>query len=164
MVVATGIFALAVVSVLGVLAATSKSIVENKESDDASRLLTRIQAGLQEEYKHSNYSTFVSFINSPSSLIYANRSGEKIGSGTAKISKKDGSGTEDMWPSGKNGEKFFEIKLLKNDNLDPDPNSGFIAFNVKISWPAYMPTADGDGSPVEESQRNALIVPSAIVR
>lgn len=188
-VVAVGIFSLAVVSVLGVLAATSKSISDTNDSDYAIRLISLIQPGLQEEYNRlalqkgadDAYDDFVSYIDNSNAdaILYANRAGDKIG--VAKTTRwKDGAWvdlwTEEEVTSASNNTvsinkkrpfMFFEIRLIENDGLkskvdlqSANPKEPIIPFFVKIAWPAY----DATGAEQNETQRNALILPVAIVR
>jgi type II secretory pathway pseudopilin PulG len=161
-VVATGIFALAVVSVLGVLAATSKSVIETKESDDSIRLLGRIQDGLQYEYTHKGYATFKNYIGTGIKL-YASKNSDKIGTDEdddkSKSKDIENSNIDDMWKDDK--EKFFEIELLENNQFPKSKydEMGFLSFFIRISWPAYLT----NGSRVSGNQ-SVLIAPCTITR
>src|SRR5690606_23550639 len=86
------------------------------------------------------------------SPIYASSDGQKVAAGGAAV-----------WDS--DGEKFFAITLTRNTDLsdpDDDDKSGYLAFTIKLSWPAYTP--DPDGQPTASSQQSVMVVPAAIPR
>ncbi|MDF3056790.1 MAG: hypothetical protein K0R17_1005 [Rariglobus sp.] len=160
-VVAVGIFALAIVGVIGLLVPTSKNIADVADSDAASRVISAIQSGLQ---KSGGYAGVQAALNAPNTIFYASKDGSKVGVST-----------DPMWTTGQNQERFFEFKLVRNgdtpavgDGLSPaanDNTAGFLAFTIVLKWPAFAPTADGlTGTAVEDSQKSVMVVPAAITR
>jgi uncharacterized protein (TIGR02598 family) len=146
-VVAVGIFALAIVGVIGLLAPTSKNIADVSDSDSASRVITAIQSQLQA----------AGFFNVRTALA-----------GTTYYASKDGSKVDaagSLWTS--NQEKFFEFTMVRNETLSPasaDDSAGFLAFTIVLKWPAFAPTSDGLGVAVIDSQKSVMVVPAAITR
>lgn len=160
-VVAVGIFALAIVGVIGLLGPTSKNITNVSDSDSASRVIAVIQSGLQK----AGYDSIKNALNAPSTQFYATKDGSKVGVSTDTT----------LWTGGQNQEKFFEFKLVRNgdspatgNGLSPkanDDTAGFLAFTIVLKWPAYAPTADGvTGTAVVDSQKSVMVVPAAITR
>jgi len=159
-IVAVGIFALAIVGVIGLLVPTSKNITEVADSDSAARVISAIQSGLQ----RAGYDTVKNDLIA-NKTFYATKDGSKVGA-------EDNS---DLWKPSENQEKFFEFKLVRNgdtpsqgDGLSPaanDATAGFLAFTIVLRWPAYAPTPDGvSGTPVDPSQQSVMVVPAAITR
>jgi hypothetical protein len=153
-IVAVGIFALAIVGVIGLLVPTSKNISEVADSDSASRVISAIQAGLQKE----PFATVVASLDNPGAVFYASKDGSKIGTNTSA-----------PWTSD-NSEKFFSFTLARNQALSPstppggDASAGFLAFTIVLRWPAFAPSADQQGTPVDPSQQSVMVVPAAITR
>ena len=150
-VVAVGIFALAIVGVIGLLVPTSKNITDVADSDSASRVIGAIQSGLQK-------SGFTNIKNDLGKVFYATKDGSKVGA----IDRPG------YWTS--NQEKYFKFTLVRNETLSPsspptaDDAAGFLAFTIVLRWPAFAPTADGLGTAVAENQQSVMIVPAAITR
>lgn len=160
-VVAVGIFALAIVGVIGLLAPTSKNIANVADADSASRAIAAIQSGLQ----GAGYNAVKTALNAPTTQFYATKDGAKVGVSTNST----------LWTTGQNQEKFFEFKLVRNGDLPAtgnglspqanDDTAGFLAFTIVLKWPAYAPTADGlTGTLVDDVQKSVMIVPAAITR
>lgn len=149
-VVAVGIFAIAIVSVIGLLGPINKSVGDVRDFDNASRVVAAVQGELQREAQRIGLETFATtYLNQ--SAIYASSDGQKVAAG----------GNTAVWDS--DGEKFFAITLTRNTDLsDPadDDKSGYLAFTIKLSWPAYTP----DGQQTDSSQQSVMVVPAAITR
>jgi type II secretory pathway pseudopilin PulG len=158
-VVAVGIFAIAVISVIGLLAPINQSVADVKDGDDATRVASMIQSELQ----RFGMTAVNGFIGGPS--LYANRSGSKIGlTGSAiwdtDVPDLNGNSAVDVFE--KDAQKFFEIKLTANPTLPfTAATDGFLAVNIEIRWPGY--TGDGKKFATPE-QQSILIVPAAITR
>jgi prepilin-type N-terminal cleavage/methylation domain-containing protein len=182
-VVAVGIFAIAIVGVIGLLSPTNKAIADVADNDSATKVVSAIQQNLQQRaltglFVTSGTSAGVGSSalatengllhasapvdpadGSPSvntKIIYANRDGSKVGLGTDVV-----------W-AGSNTEKYFEAVLLRNSLLSPnstaanaDAVSGYLAYTIRIRWPAFTP--DGNEF-TAHSQKSVLIVPGAITR
>src|SRR5690606_13941447 len=108
------------------------------------------QGELQREAQRIGLETFATTYLDQSA-IYASSDGQKVAADEAAV-----------W-GGENTEKFFAITLTRNTDLsDPadDDKSGYLAFTIKLSWPAYTP----DGQPTASSQQSVMVVPAAITR
>jgi uncharacterized protein (TIGR02598 family) len=148
-VVAVGIFALAIVGVIGLLAPTSKNIVDVADSDAASRVISSIQSQLQA----SGYDSVKTNLGA---TFYATKTGDTVGPASVFSS----AGLKDQ-------DKFFEFTLVRNDTLSPagnDSTAGYLAFTIVLKWPAYAASANGIGTPVDASQKSTMIVPAAVTR
>ncbi len=162
-VVAVGIFALAIVGVIGLLAPTARNIADVADSDAATRVTSAIQAALQQSVSSSG-TGFTALGNtlqvpaanaSPTYNFYATRDGRVVGQDAAFTAA-----------ALTNADKFFEFALLRNtalsgSNSSGDASAGFLAFSISLRWPAYLP----NGTQVtDDSQKNVMIVSAAITR
>lgn len=162
-VVAIGIFAIAVVSVIGLLGPINQSVASVKDGDDASRVVSIIQAELQ----RLGVTTVNGYLGAGTPL-YANREGSKIGIDDTNapwdVDVPDLNGNGTMQAFELEAQKFFEINLKQNPDLIFNAaNDGFLALNIELRWPAY--TGDGNklmGDALD--QQSILIVPVAITR
>lgn len=192
-VVAVGIFALSIVGVIGLLSPTNKAIADVSGSDNATRVVTAAQLGLQQLATSGRFTTLGSAVGVGSSAInrndgyiqatapadpadgaslatsstynrftlYASRDGSKIGLTTDTAA----------WGSSDN-QKYFEIMLIRNTTLSAnaaaasaDTAAGYLAYTMRIRWPAFIPNAAGIGTEfTAHSQKSVLIVPGAITR
>jgi len=151
-VVAVGIFALAIVGVIGLLSPTNKAVADVADSDSASRAISSIQAGLQQAGFAAVQATLTTGAAAPSYVFSASKGGDKVGLKTDNV----------IFSA--NSEKFFEFALIRNDTLSPvgnDPTAGFLAFTISLRWPAFLP--NGVEFTANE-QKSVLIVPAAITR
>lgn len=159
-VVAVGIFAIAIVSVIGLMVPIRSSVVGVRDSDDASRLATQIQAELQKQ----SFTALSGFLDTPpADGLYASRDVSKVARGG---DAKWGASSATFNPD---SEKFYKVELIRNTTLSPDAatdaNSGYLAFTIKLIWPAYSSTPPGGTSVVADaSQQNVLLLPAAITR
>ena len=161
-VVAVGIFAIAVISVIGLLGPINQSVANVKDGDDASRVVSIIQAELQR--------LGVTAVNGyvGGAALYASRNGDKIGADVAtapwNVDVPDLNGNAAVDAFEINAQKFFQVKLTANPDLPfTAATDGFLALNIELRWPAF--TGDGQqlsGDALE--QQNILIVPAAITR
>ncbi len=182
-VIAVGIFALAVAAIIGILAAIGKGVSDVQDSEKAARLVTVVQSRLQavpfqsiDDALRTNaqitaYDTATNNNNNydPEThpfIFFASEDGNII----APYSHPDGvESPNNPWTlkrSGTNAEqrdalKFFELALIRNESLSPDGTGGFLAFTIRVRWPAYL----GNGARVtDNSQKNVLLVPAAVTR
>lgn len=169
-VVAVGIFALAIVAVIGMLAPLGKSVGDVKDGDDASRLAGVVQSSLQEQVARlrtansaTYWATFASYLNG-GTTIYANRDGTKVGLGTnIALWDTDSGGSIS---ADEDAQKFFEVILQRNATLSPaanDATAGFLAFTIELRWPGYS----GQGVALTgdaRAQQSQLLFPAAVVR
>lgn len=192
-VVAVGIFALAIVAVIGLLAPLGSSVTDVRDGDDASRVATSIQAGLQDEVNRlkqqdpANYwSNFATYLNG-TTILYASRDGAIVGKSDSEITV--GPDQYNIWDADRNGTlspdeemaRFFEISLTRNTTLSPagaanDASAGYLAFNITLKWPGYIRESASQARPVNDpsktesenapriAQQSVLILPAAVVR
>lgn len=175
-VVAVGIFAIAVISVIGLLSPINKSIADVRETDEASRVITVIQAELQRALatassaQAKDYKIITDFFGK---TLYASRSGHKIGEDSGSVwggdDVEDADGNGSISTQEQNAQKFFEFKLIRNDTLSPSANddkAGYLAFTIELRWPGY--SSDGRMKLSDDAnahdQQSVLIVPAAITR
>ena len=162
-VVAVGIFAIAVISVVGLLAPINQSVSGVKEGDEAVRVAGIVQSELQ----RAGITAVAGFVNK---TVYANRTGDKIREDTDPKWASDANDVPDLNGNGtietfeRNAQKFFEIKVTANPSLPfTAATDGFLAVNLEIRWPGY--TAEGNQiSGDAREQQSVLIVPIAITR
>lgn len=164
-VVATGIFAIAIVSVIGLVAAVTKNVSEIRDGDDASRVM----ANLQSKLKDQGFTALRAYMGdvtgkAENARIYANRDGTRIGLGNATAVWDP---ENELTTQEENAQKYFLIELRPNATLSPnsgaltDANSGYLAFTVRLIYPAYL----GDGTRVaDSSQQSIAVVPIAVTR
>lgn len=158
-VVALGIFAIAVIAVIGLLGPINQSIAEVQNGDDASRVAQSVQTELQ----RASFGTVQGFI-SANKLLYANRSGSIVAldTDTAKWDT-DGDGSVS---AEENAAKFFEIRLKLDSTLSPNGDQasyseGYLAFFISMRWPGYT----GDGAPFTNAQQQSImVIPAALTR
>ncbi len=156
-VVAVGIFALAIVGVLGLLSPTSKAVADVSDNDAASRAIGAIQTGLQQAGFSAVKARLTTGAAAPSYVFFASKSGDKVGLATGQTGS----------PFSSVSEQYFEFALIRNETLSPsspataDDSAGFLAFTISLRWPAYL--ANGAQFTANE-QKSVLIVPAAITR
>lgn len=161
-VVAIGIFAFGMVAVLGLFSPMARSVSGSSEGEAAARLADALRAKLQSmpmaqvetllknstEKSHeltdadlrSDYD-----ITQDAQLLFANRDGSKIGLYTDSIWYLPA--IRANW----DGEKFFEIALIRNEVISPKaaPVGGgtgtsataiapVLAYTARVRWPAFV--------------------------
>ena len=163
-VVAVGIFAIAIVAIIGLLVPINQSVAGVRDGDDAVKVASIIQAELQRT-GISKVDTYLS----GGVTLYANRNGDKIGPDgvgapwNVDVPDLNGNTSADTFEI--NAQKFFEITLVRNP-ISPNALANadsFLALNLVIRWPGY----NGDGNKVQgdaREQQSVLIVPAVITR
>lgn len=164
-VVSVGIFAVAILGIIGLFAPTTKIVSAVADSDASTRAVSAIQSYLKEIGSTSTgFSTTLPAAFTAGYVFYANKGGDNVGV------------AEDSAPASSPGrliaaDRFFEFSLTRNgdspntgDGLSPQANdttAGFLAFTINLRWPAYLP----NGVQVtDNSQKSSLIVPAAVTR
>lgn len=156
-VVAVGIFALAIVGVIGLLSPTNKAVADVADSDAASRAISAIQSGLQQAGFATVKSKLTTGTATPQYVFFANKSGDKVGLATGQAGS----------PFSSTSEQFFEFAVIRNETLSPsapataDDSAGFLAFTISLRWPAYLPNG---AQFTANAQKSVMIVPAAITR
>jgi type II secretory pathway pseudopilin PulG len=159
-VVSLGIFVIAVVAVIGLLAPINQSISDVRDEDDAGRVAQIIQSELQKV----PFAAVQGFIDNNVVKLYANRSGTIVAldTDTAKWdSDQSGVVTAD-----EDAAKFFEVSLAQNAILSPDGKTasydgGYLAFSILMRWPGYTGEGMKFNQPLQQSLR---VIPAAITR
>ena len=164
-VVAVGIFAISIVSVIGMVAAITNNVAEVREGDDASSVVVNLQSKLQ-TVGFANLRGYMGAVTSKTedARIYSNRDASRIAFGNStSIWDPDNS----LSTAEENAQKYFLIELTPNNALSPnsgtmlDSVSGYLAFNVRLIYPAYF----GDGTRVpDSSQQSSMVVPVVVTR
>lgn len=161
-VVAVGIFAVAVISVVGLLVPINNSVADLRDNEDASRLALVVQAQVQQLgfsalARSDATPAGLNYLNTnPAAGIFASRDGSKMGLGN----------NTSIWGNPvSNKQKFFKVELSRNTTLSPDTSAndstaGFLALTIKISWPAY----NANGDTVDPSAQSVMLVPAAVTR
>ncbi len=174
-VVAVGIFAIAIISIIGLLIPINNSVADIRDSEDASRIATNIQGELQK----LSFAALKGALDFPPTdeddIIYASRDGGIVEVGSprsqspARINAWDPSDTTTNRSGGErtaleeDALKFFKVELIRNDDLSPSGNdgtAGYLAFTIKLTWPAYAT----NGEPVSPSNQSSMLIPAAITR
>jgi type II secretory pathway pseudopilin PulG len=170
-VLAVGVFAFVAVAVIGMLSPITRSVSDVAETDDATKVVSALQTGLQAEVRRVGWTNFATYLTG-STELYASRDGTSVGLGS-DTAVWDQDNPANGVQAEENGRKFFAISLTRNTVLSPsagDGNSGFLAFNVRLAWPAYqpngLPITDGDPttSTEAETQQSVMVVPFVITR
>jgi len=159
-VVAVGIFAIAIVSIIGLLVPINQSVSDISETDDAGR----VAGVIIEELQRAGFVAVKGFLDSPppaANRLHASRDGRRVGL------SDDSAAWDPNTVLNANEEKalqFFELTLTRNATLSPagnDNDVAFIAFLVELRWPGYSP----DGTPIgDRTQQSSLLIPAVVVR
>lgn len=160
-VVAIGIFAIAIVSIIGLLLPIRSSVTDVSDTDDASRIASVIQSRVQS----LGFSALArgdaspagqNYLNAaPAAGLFASRDGTKMGVGDSTA----------VWGTGaSNQDKFFKVELIRNTTLSPDTSAndtsaGFLAFTIKLTWPAYIGETTANAA-----QQSVLLLPACVTR
>lgn len=161
-IVAVGIFAIAIIAVIGLMVPIRASVAEVRDGEDASRLATLIQAELQRQ----SFPTIKGFLDTPPAAgLYASRDIRIVALGNdSKWGTASGSYNPDA-------EKFYKIDLIRdailspNSSTHPDADSGYLAFTIKLTWPVFASAMPGSTSvPADARQQSTLLLPAAITR
>jgi uncharacterized protein (TIGR02598 family) len=158
-VVAVGVFAIAVVAVIGMLVPINQGIANVQDGDDASRVAHVIQSELQK----TPFASVQDFIDK-GTILYANKTGSIVAPDTDLKWDVNGVGGITL---DEQSAKFFQIKLELNAVLSPNGNNpalytgGFLAFTIVMRWPGYT----GDGKIFGQTdQQSILVIPAAVTR
>ena len=167
-IVAIGVFSISIAVVLGLLTPIVRSVSSNKEAQMAAHvvdlLLGRVRgeswetvagylktsAALQSDDARPDYNPAAD-----SRVFFASLSGDKIGRAT-----------DPVWENS-DREFFFEIALVRNDELSPsarDEAAAWLAFDICVRWPAYIATAGAEVQPSAFSTATASSASRKYVR
>ena len=162
---ATGIFAVSIVAMLGLLVPVTQAVTATADATAASTVADLVKSELTRKgftavaAQLATAAQVQSRDNDPGynpatdpQVLFASRGGDKIGDGGSAV-----------W-NGQDGEKFFEIILIRNDTLSPaanDSTAGFLAFTLRVRWPAFLP----NGLPVAgNTRKDSLLFNAALLR
>jgi prepilin-type N-terminal cleavage/methylation domain-containing protein len=184
-VLAVGIFAIAITMVIAMLASSARTQSEIVDRGTASRLAEAINIklnllgydavqgntskglpGLLFPANQNPDSPGIDTTSNNSKVLYINKAGDKVGTYTDPVWGNVGSN---------NAEKYYEVMLVRSPNtvLSPPPDqsganlnaftASSVLFTVRITWPAYLP--DGTAAPAaNRPTRSVLLFNSAISR
>jgi type II secretory pathway pseudopilin PulG len=139
-VVALGVFAAGIISVLGLFGSLANSARANREAEVAAGIADALSSRL----RTLPFETVVASLRTAAQpdgdaaasrdLFYASLAGDRIGLDD-----------DPVW-NGSDRDKFFEITLIRSAELSPperDADAAWIAFNARVRWPAFRPPASG---------------------
>jgi len=148
-VIAIGICAVTVVSVVALYGPTQQAVSDARQAQDAAQVIGAVQTELQ----HLPFATVSSYL-AGGDVLYANPTGSRIGPYLAPVWSDLGASQRE-----RDREKFFEIALIRNEAFGPV--AGALIFTLRLRWPAY----NGDGLRLtDETQQKILLVPAAVAR
>jgi hypothetical protein len=167
-VVAVGIFAAGIVTVLALFVPVVQSVGASREAEAAAGAAGVLASRL----RTLPVSTVAGYLKAPAqfqldadradydpaldgSMFYGSLAGDKVGRG------------DDLVWNGQDREKYFELTLIRNDELSPAGNDAaapWIAFNVRVRWPAFLPRADGGATPQRDPAHQPALLFSGSVR
>jgi uncharacterized protein (TIGR02598 family) len=167
-VVALGIFAISIVAIIGLLVPVNNSVTDIRDTEDATRLVTNIQGELQK----LSFATLKFVLDNPPATdadrLFSSRDGSIVEVGDPVAQTR-----ANVWdPQGvrtqleEDALKFFKVELLRNTSLSPnsapnlDANAGYLAYTIKLSWPAF----GSNGEAVAASSQSVMLIPAAITR
>ncbi len=164
-VVSVGIFAVAIVGIIGLFAPTTKNVAAVADSDNSTRAVAAIQQSLKETASTTaGFSNLISAADKNTYIFYASRGGDKVDKITTLGARS---------PVVTNlADAFFEFSLTRNTALslagtNPvsgklyDDEAGYFAFTISLRWPAYLPNGN---KVTDDSQKSTLIIPAAVTR
>jgi len=160
-VVALGIFTGGIVAALGLFGSLARSAGADTEAEAAAMVSDLLASRL----RALSFAEVAALLlanggsagdGSPGrNVFFANLAGDKIGQSV-----------DPVW-TGDNREKFFEIALLRNEQLSPparDGEAGWLAFTVRVRWPAYRLRPDGSALGLSEAAEMQVLLLSGSVR
>jgi hypothetical protein len=160
-VVALGVFAAGIIPVLAFFGALTHSARADREAEAAAGIADALVSRLRTlpfDTLAARLKTTVQPGDKPADgrdLFFASLGGDKIGP------------DEDPVWNGSDRDKFFEITLLRNEELSPaerDADAAWLAFNVRLRWPAFRPVSAGGAVRTGESERMQELIFSGSVR
>ncbi|MEO6246492.1 MAG: prepilin-type N-terminal cleavage/methylation domain-containing protein [Opitutaceae bacterium] len=156
------IFAIGMVAMLGLFAPITKSVSNVSDAEAAGRAADAVRARLQalgfdralalvqevadvrKKDADGNYNPNDG-VKYPA-VIFGKLNGDV---GIFTPGQGRGSWLDSSVPSPRtvaDADKFFEIDLIRNDTLTPkgnDATAAVVAFNIRVRWPAFLPSSSG---------------------
>lgn len=159
-VVAVGIFALAIVGVIGLLSPTIKSVGEVGDSEVASRLAEQVNSEIQRYSQTLSGSGQTSLdvlstkiskadVATPTFVLYGKRDGSRVVLST----NADNAPTAATAPGIAVQDRYYLIEVTRpidTNTLAYKTGSGFLVATLKISWPYRLPPDGAYEAPVSE--------------
>jgi len=173
-VVAVGIFAVAISIVIGLLVPTINSVNDTIDTNTANRVSSAINAKVQALGYANVQALLYDSTKNPNTditttdpnLLFASKTGEQVGTAT-----------DPVWGgTNNNANRFYEVMLLHTPNAvlspkDTNPGSStfsFVMFTVRVTWPAYVPDGSGNlttlNGPTPRAQRSVFLFNAAVAR
>ena len=190
------IFAIGMVAMLGLFAPITKSVATVSDSESAARVADAVRARLLA----LGFDRALTLVQETAVVRrkdadgnYNPNDGQKYPavifgklSGDVGIYNDTGDSRRDWYDSAvptpqrmANGDKFFEIDLIRNDALSPkagDATAAMVAFNIRVRWPAFLPSSSGvavqvganpgggGAVPYDHSKKSVLFFTGSILR
>jgi prepilin-type N-terminal cleavage/methylation domain-containing protein len=177
-VAAVVIFSIGMVAVLGMFAPVTKSVASVADADAAARVADAVRARLRalpfdralalvqevaDVRKKDADGTYNPNDGTKNpAVMFAKMNGE-VGIYDAAEGRRDWRDSSVPDPRRvENADKFFEIDLIRNDTLTPksaDASTAMVAFNIRVRWPAFLPSSAGGFVQVGANQAGGGPVP-----
>lgn len=191
-VVAVGVFAVGMVAVIGLLTPVARSVGDSADADAAARVADAVRAKLQtmpwatvagmlKRTTGSGHELTIADnrsdydLTKDAQLLFASRDGTKVGTyGDATL------WLDPVTRRASDREKFFEVALIRNEDLSPgseafpDATAVVLGYTVRIRWPAFIAdtattTVQVGSNPTgsvrfDHSKKQALYFPGAVTR
>ena len=168
-VAAVGIFAVGMIAVLGLYTPVAKSVSNSSEAETAARVAASVTSRL-----HATDFSAVAAVLKTSAELQANDASPTYNPADGKDAKvmfATPAGEAGLYDATKKAwldsagnalaarDMFFEIALVRNDALSPvdnDLTAAYLAFNVRVRWPVFRPSATGAAAQPGSGQTGAV--------
>ncbi|MSU47789.1 MAG: prepilin-type N-terminal cleavage/methylation domain-containing protein [Opitutus sp.] len=172
------VFAIGMVAVLGLFAPVSKSVSTVSDSEAAARVADAVRARLQA----LPFNTALTLVQEVAevrkkdgdgnynpndgtkypAVLFAKLAGE-LGIYDAGVNRKQWYDSSVPTPLPvANADKFFEIDLIRNDQLSPkgaDATAALVAYTMRVRWPMFLPGSNGNAVQVGANPAGGGAVP-----
>ncbi len=191
------IFAIGMVAMLGLFAPVTKSIATVSDSESAARVADAVRARLLA----LGFDRALTLVQQTADVrkkdadgAYNPNDGQKYPavifgklSGDVGIYNGSGAAATRFWYDSsvptpqrvQDADKFFEIDLIRHDTISPkagDETAAMVAFNIRVRWPAFLPSSSGvavqvganplggGAVPYDHSKKSVLFFTGSILR
>lgn len=189
------IFSIGMVAMLGLFAPVTKSVANVTDAEAAGRAADAVRARLQalgferalvlvQEVADVRKKDADGNYNPNDGAKYPAVIFGKIGGDVGIFTAGQGRGswldsTVPLPRTVADADKFFEIDLIRNDTLSPkanDATAALVAFNIRVRWPAFLPSpsgvavqvgsnpAGGGSVPFDHGKKQVLFFTGSILR
>ena len=158
-VVAVGIFALAIVGVIGLLAPSIKAVSDIADTNVAARLAQNIQM----ELENYGFSSVVSATNSSQKIqLVATKDGLRVARSNGTTPPADNNPVTGTPPGIAAADRYYLVEVTQfpaGNTLayTAANNPGFVALSVRVLWPYQLPAAGGTSRAGVASEQTSTI-------